>query len=212
MRWSLDSSTFPERTFTRHSAGKWPSEYHKQTQCVHLGLPCSTEPCTEQRTQLNALICIANGQWNSLVTTSECSTRVCTSTKSMTSASSDMVTTLQGLRLLTPKSTWSKHLLAKHIATLGTRPQVHDSREVRLLNRVLRWVVPPYGKAPERMELEADPRHAELLIQYSSLLSNSRGVNTARRTTKRQFANNSTCTARCHFISLKRHGTPVLGS
>ena len=108
MSWSLDSSTFPERTFTRQFAGKWLSEHHKQTRCVHLVLPCSTEPCTEQRTQLHALIYIANGQWNRFVATSECSTRVCTSRQSMTSASSDTVTTLQclerGLRFLTSKS------------------------------------------------------------------------------------------------------------
>ena len=34
----------------------------------------------------------------------------------------------------------SKHLLVKHIATLGPRPQLFDSCEVRFLNRVLRWV------------------------------------------------------------------------
>ena len=38
--------------------------------------------------------------------------------------------------------------------------------------------MPPFGKAPEHIELEADPRHAELLIQNSGLQSNSKGVNT----------------------------------
>ena len=77
------------------------------------------------------------------------------------------------------KEQMSRLLLVKHIATMGPRPQVHDSKEVRFLNRVLRWVVPPYEKkAPERIELEADPRHADLLIQGSGLQSNSRGVNT----------------------------------
>ena len=58
----------------------------------------------------------------------------------------------------------SKHLLAKHMATLGPRPQLLDSCGVRFLNRVLRWSVPPRGKAPERIELETDPRHEELFV------------------------------------------------
>ena len=72
----------------------------------------------------------------------------------------------------------SKHLLVKHIATLGPRPQFLDSCEVRFLNREARWIVPPFGNAPERIEIEADPRHAELLIKNSGLQSNSKGVNT----------------------------------
>ena len=45
----------------------------------------------------------------------------------------------------------SKHLFVKHIATLGPRPQLLDSCEVRFLNRVIRWIVPPFEKAPERI-------------------------------------------------------------
>ena len=77
------------------------------------------------------------------------------------------------------KEELSKHLLVKHIATLGSRPQLLDSCEVRFLNRVIRWIVPPFGRAPERIEIEADPRHAELLIKNSGLQSNSKGVRTA---------------------------------
>ena len=76
------------------------------------------------------------------------------------------------------KEELSKHFLVKHIATLGPRPQLLDSCEVRFLNRVIRWIVPPFGKAPERIEIEADSRHAELLIKNSGLQSNSNGVNT----------------------------------
>ena len=65
----------------------------------------------------------------------------------------------------------------KHKATLGPRPNLLDSREVQFLNVVIRWIVPPFRKAPERIELEADPRHAELLIPNSGLQSNSKGVN-----------------------------------
>ena len=66
----------------------------------------------------------------------------------------------------------------KHIATLGPRPNLLDSREVQFLNVVIRWIVPPFRKAPEHVELEADPRHADLLIPNSSLQSHSKGVNT----------------------------------
>ena len=76
------------------------------------------------------------------------------------------------------KEDLSKHLLAKHIATLGRRPQLLDVSEIRFLNRVIRWVVPQFGKAPERIEIEADPRHSELLIKNSGLQTNSTGVNT----------------------------------
>ena len=41
------------------------------------------------------------------------------------------------------KEDLSKHLLVKHIETLGPRPQLHDACEVRFLNRVIRCVVPP---------------------------------------------------------------------
>ena len=76
------------------------------------------------------------------------------------------------------KEELSKHLLVKHIATLGPTAQLLDSCEVRFLNRVVRWIVPPFRKAPERIEIESDPRHAELLIKNSGLQSNSKGVNT----------------------------------
>ena len=72
----------------------------------------------------------------------------------------------------------SKHLLVKHIATLCPRPQLLDACEERFLNLVIRWVVPPFGKAAERIEIEADPRHSELLIKISGLQINSKGVNT----------------------------------
>ena len=34
---------------------------------------------------------------------------------------------------------------------------------------MIRWVVPPFRKAPERIEIEADPRHSQLLIKKSGL-------------------------------------------
>ena len=67
---------------------------------------------------------------------------------------------------------------------IRSAPQLLDSCEVRFLNRVIRWVVPPFGKAPERIETEADPRHSELLIKNSVLQTNSKGVNTLGKRTR----------------------------
>ena len=47
-----------------------------------------------------------------------------------------------------------------------------------MLNRILRWVRPPYGKGQERIELEPDPRHAEILMQQCGLDGNSNSVTT----------------------------------
>ena len=79
----------------------------------------------------------------------------------------------------------------KHIARPGPRPQLLDVSEIRFLNRVIRWVVPPFGKAPERIEIEADPRHSELLIKNSGLQTNSKGVNTPGERTR-----DSSCTTK----------------
>ena len=57
--------------------------------------------------------------------------------------------------------------------------------EVRFLNRV----TPPFGKAPERIEIEADPIDSELLIENSGLQTNSKGVNTPGQRTR-----DSSCT------------------
>ena len=58
----------------------------------------------------------------------------------------------------------SKHLIVKHLATLEPCTALGDVTEVKILNRVVRWVKPPYGSGRERIEYEADPRHAELII------------------------------------------------
>ena len=51
----------------------------------------------------------------------------------------------------------SKHLIVKHLATLGPCTALGDVTEVRILNRTVRW-----GR--ERIEYEAGPRHAELVV------------------------------------------------
>ena len=65
------------------------------------------------------------------------------------------------------KEKLSKLVLVKLNATLGPELQHLDSCEVRFLNRVIRWIVPP-----ECIEIEADPRRAELFIGNSGLQSN----------------------------------------
>ena len=72
----------------------------------------------------------------------------------------------------------------KHIATLGPRPQLLDACEVRFLNRVIRRVIPSFGEVSERIEIEADPRHSELLIKNSGLQTNIKGVNTPGERTR----------------------------
>ena len=44
------------------------------------------------------------------------------------------------------KEVLSNHLVVKHIATMGSRQQLIDVCEIRFLNRVIRWVVPPVWK------------------------------------------------------------------
>ena len=49
----------------------------------------------------------------------------------------------------------SKPLIVKHFATLGP---CTACGEVTILNRIVRWVKPPYGSGCERVEYAADPR------------------------------------------------------
>ena len=70
----------------------------------------------------------------------------------------------------------SKHLIVKHLATLGSCTALGEVTEVRIANRIVRWVKPPYGSGRERIEYEADPRHAELIIHQLGLSCSSRSV------------------------------------
>ena len=72
----------------------------------------------------------------------------------------------------------SKHLIVKHLATLGPCTALGDVTEVRIPTRIVRWVKPPYGSARERIEYEDDPRHAELIIHQLGLSCSSRSVST----------------------------------
>ena len=78
----------------------------------------------------------------------------------------------------------SEHLIVKHLATLGACTALGDVTEVRILNRNVRWVTPPYGSGRERIEHEADPRHAELIIRQLGLSCSSRRVSTPSEKSK----------------------------
>ena len=58
----------------------------------------------------------------------------------------------------------SRYLLVKTTAVLGPNAEMGDLQEAIYLNRLVRWF--PHGADEgERIELETDPRHAEILIQ-----------------------------------------------
>ena len=78
----------------------------------------------------------------------------------------------------------SKHLIVKHLATLRPCSALADVTEVRTLNRIVRWVRPPCGSGRERIEYEADPRHAELIIHHLGLSNSSRSVSTSSEKSK----------------------------
>ena len=164
--------TSQELIFIRQFEEKWRFEC-KVFHHAHLELACSTVQCVERRTQHSALICTVNGRWIKLDYNigvfNRCLYKHPVKDISVLRHGDDFATLA--------REELSKHLLVKHVATLGPRPQLLDPCEVRFLNRVIWWIVPPFGKAPERIEMEADPRHAELLIKNSSLQSNSKRVN-----------------------------------
>ena len=107
------------------------------------------------------------------------------------------------------KEDLSKNFLVEHIATLGPRPQLLDVSEVRFLNRVIRWVVPPFGKAPERVEIEADPRHSETVDQKIWFANEQQRSKHSWRAYERQFMHSQTFTTRFHIISFQCHATHV---
>ncbi|CAK0811391.1 unnamed protein product [Prorocentrum cordatum] len=77
---------------------------------------------------------------------------------------------VSGKRSLTDsfKDELGRHLLVKHRGTLGPNKEMGDVSEITHLNRILRWYAPG-DVGGERIELEADPRHVELLIWPAGL-------------------------------------------
>ena len=62
------------------------------------------------------------------------------------------------------KSELGQYFIVKQLAILGPCPALGDVQEVRILNRLVRWVKPLFGRGAVRLEYEAHPRHAELLV------------------------------------------------
>ena len=201
---SQHSLTSQGRIFVRQSRRKVAMRMQGEPSCPSGDLPCSIVQCMERRTQHNALIRIVNGLWRKWTKTLVCSIRVSykhpAKDVSVLRHGDDFATLATRTQIAEFEEDLSKHLLVKHIATLGPRPQHPDVCEVRFLNRVIRWVVPPFGKAPERIKIEADPRHSKLLIKNCGLQNKQQRSEHTRRTYERQFTHNQTFTTRFHII------------
>ena len=66
-----------------------------------------------------------------------------------------------------------RRLIVKDRGVLG--PLSTDLKEIRCMQRTIRWV-DAAGSAPERIEYEADSRHAQLLVRELGLSNTSRGA------------------------------------
>ena len=97
----------------------------------------------------------------------------------------------------------SEHLIVKHLATLGPCT----------LNWIVRWVKPPHGSGRERIEYEADPRHAELIIHQLGLSCSSASVSTPNEKSKPGFDLSSVLSAQqcgSHCVSIGHNETVTL--
>ena len=73
----------------------------------------------------------------------------------------------------------NEHMLCKHTGSLGPAKTKGDIQEIRCLNRLIRFVQPPYkGGAGAYVEWEPDPRHAEILMSALGLKENSKPLKT----------------------------------
>ena len=73
----------------------------------------------------------------------------------------------------------SKKLIVKHLGTLGPCTALGDVTEVRILNKIVRWVKPLWGSGREGIGYEAGPRRAELIIHHLGQSCSSRSVSTS---------------------------------
>ena len=70
-----------------------------------------------------------------------------------------------------------KTLLVKTTAVMGPNVEMGDVQEAIRLNRLLR-LYPPGAEGGKRWELEADPRHVEILVSQMGLSNESEAVST----------------------------------
>jgi hypothetical protein len=69
----------------------------------------------------------------------------------------------------------NKHLIANVKGVLGPRTDLGDAAELSVLNRIIRWI--PHGdEGGERIEVEGDPRHVEILAFTMGLTMDSNPV------------------------------------
>ena len=61
-----------------------------------------------------------------------------------------------------------KHMIVNVEAVLGPDPARGDSRECHCLNRIFRYVAGG-ASSQDAIEIEADPRHAELIVEQLQL-------------------------------------------
>jgi len=67
-----------------------------------------------------------------------------------------------------------KRLIVKVCGILGPDPASGDVQEIVILNRIVRWVRDASGA--DRLEMEPDPRHVQILRHAMGLKENSKGV------------------------------------
>ena len=86
---------------------------------------------------------------------------------------------LSGRRPLcsTFRDEFGKHLLVKTTAVLGPNVEMGDVQEAIHLKRLVR-LYPPGAEGGERWEIEADPRHVEILVSQMGLNNESKAVST----------------------------------
>ena len=73
----------------------------------------------------------------------------------------------------------NKHMICKHSGTLGPSKAKGDVQETQCLNRLIRFVQPPFkGEGASYVEWELDPRHVEILLAAVNLKENSRPLGT----------------------------------
>ena len=71
----------------------------------------------------------------------------------------------------------SKHFLLKSRGVLGPRPAARDVGEISYLGRIVRWIDArqfPNDGGVERIEIEADSRHAQILLAAANLTSGTK--------------------------------------
>ena len=126
-----------------------------------------TNQCTVRRTLHSASMLRVRMTWQQWCTTQARFLLVCIIRAKLPCLCSDTLTILVVSGTMTQQKEFeeklSKHLISSHVATLRSCTALGDVTEVRILNRIVRWVELPSGSGRDRVECEADPRHAELV-------------------------------------------------